>query len=65
MDPLQRLREAALAAKQAEREGDDALAAAEWRRYRLIDDARRDPDDLLSKGIALSEMALNLSSQAR
>jgi hypothetical protein len=65
MDPLQRLREAAAAAKQAEEQGEDGLAAAEWRRFRLINDANRDPDELLSEGIALSAMALDLSTQPR
>jgi hypothetical protein len=65
MDPLQRLRDAAAAAKRAEEQGEDGLAAAEWRRFRLINDANRDPDDLLSEGIALSAMALDLSSQPR
>jgi hypothetical protein len=65
MDAPQRLREAATAAKQAEKQGEDGLAAAEWRRYRLINDANRDPDDLLSEGIALSAMALDLSAQSR
>lgn len=65
MDPLQRLKDAAAAAKQAEEHGEDGLAVAEWRRFRLIKDANRDPDDLLSEGIALSEMALDLAAQPR
>jgi hypothetical protein len=63
MNPPQRLEEAAAAAKQAEGEGKDGIAAAEWRRYRLIDDATRNPDDLLAEGVALSERAIELASQ--
>lgn len=55
-----RLAEAASAAKAAEARGDDPVAAREWRRYRLIEDASRDPEDLLAEGIALSEAALTL-----
>jgi len=50
-----RLAEAARAAKVAEGRGDDATAIREWRRYRLIKDAGRDPEDLLAEGIALSD----------
>jgi negative regulator of sigma E activity len=63
MDPQQRLKEAADNAKRAEGQGDDPLAASEWRRYRLIKDAMRDPDELLNEGIALSGMAIELASQ--
>ncbi|MGE5281920.1 MAG: hypothetical protein ACM3N0_06295 [Chloroflexota bacterium] len=41
-------------ARAAEARGDDVTAAEEWRRYRLIRDAARDPDELLTEGIALS-----------
>jgi hypothetical protein len=54
------LAEAASAAKAAEARGDDPAAAREWRRYRLIEDAGRDPEDLLVEGIALSVTALAL-----
>jgi len=65
MDPQQRLKEVGAGAKRAEEQGDDGLAAAEWRRYRLIEDATRDPDELLAEGIALSELAIELASQPR
>lgn len=65
MDTAQRLREASAKAKQAEAQGDDALAAAEWRRYRLIEDAARDPEDLLAEGIALSVQAIELAAATR
>jgi hypothetical protein len=65
MDSQQRLREAGASAKRAEEQGDDGLAAAEWRRYRLIEDATRDPEVLLSEGVALSELAIELASQSR
>jgi hypothetical protein len=59
-DQVDRLATAASAAKAAESRGDDALAAHEWRRYRLIEDASRDPEDLLTEGVALSVAATSL-----
>jgi len=59
-DQSDRLAEAASAAKAAEARGDDPAAAREWRRYRLIEDASRDPEELLAEGIALSVTALAL-----
>jgi hypothetical protein len=52
-----RLSAAAAAAKVAEARGEDALAAREWRRYRLIVDVARDPEELLVEGVALSVSA--------
>jgi negative regulator of sigma E activity len=60
MDQAGRLAEAASAAKAAEGRGEDAIATREWRRYRLIEDASRDPEELLSEGIALSVAARTL-----
>jgi hypothetical protein len=57
----QRLHEAARMARAAEFRGDDAVANEAWRRYRLIRDAGRDPDELLAEGIALSNMAIELA----
>lgn len=54
--------EAGARATAAEQYGDDALAGKEWRRYRLIRDAHRDPDELLAKGISLSVQAIELAS---
>jgi hypothetical protein len=65
VDSQQRLQVAGNNAKRAESQGDDRLAAAEWRRYRLIKDTTRDPDELLAEGIALSAVAIELASQAR
>lgn len=65
MEIQQRLKEVADSAKRAEDRGDDRLAAAEWRRYRLIKDATRDPDELLDEGIALSVTAIELASQSQ
>jgi hypothetical protein len=65
MDAQQRLQIAGNNAKRAEGRGDDRLAAAEWRRYRLIRDTTRDPDELLAEGIALSAVAIELASQPR
>ncbi|HEY2479529.1 MAG TPA: hypothetical protein VGI17_12465 [Solirubrobacterales bacterium] len=59
-DQEQRLADAARAAKAAEAGGDDVAAARAWRRYRLIDDAGRDPEQLLAEGIALSLAAQTL-----
>lgn len=52
-----RLSEAGARAQAAEAQGHDGLAGEEWRRYRLIEDASRDPDELLAEGIALSLLA--------
>jgi negative regulator of sigma E activity len=61
----QRLQEAARAARDAEARGDDAAANEAWRRYRLIQDTMRDPDELLAEGIALSAMAVRLAATDR
>jgi negative regulator of sigma E activity len=59
------LDEARRRARAAEASGNDAQAGEEWRRYRLIEDARRDPDDLLAEGIALSVQASELAAADR
>jgi hypothetical protein len=59
-----RLAEVAKAACAAEAQGDGPAASEAWRRYRLIRDAARDPDELLVEGIALSESAIELASSA-
>jgi hypothetical protein len=56
-----RLDRAASAAKAAESRGDDVLATREWRRFRLIEDAGRDAEELLAEGIALSVASLALA----
>lgn len=38
------------------------LAGEEWRRYRLIKDAARNPDELLTEGVALSMQAAELAA---
>jgi hypothetical protein len=65
MEAQRRLEEAGANAKRAEDQGDEGLAAAEWRRYRLIKDATRDPDELLTEGVAISQIAIELASQSR
>jgi hypothetical protein len=60
-----RLAVAASKARAAEASGDDALAGEEWRRYRLIRDANRDPDELLAEGIAMSMRAIELAKEMR
>jgi hypothetical protein len=64
-DAPHRLAEAGARARAAEAHGDDGLAGEEWRRYRLIKDASRDPDELLSEGIALSVQAAELAAATR
>ncbi|MFL5834194.1 MAG: hypothetical protein ACJ76B_09470 [Solirubrobacterales bacterium] len=61
----QRLTEAADRAKHAEQRGDDGLAAREWRSYRLIQDAARDPEELLAEGIDLSLRAIRLADASK
>lgn len=60
-----RLAVAGANAKAAEARGNDVLACEEWRRYRLIQDAARDPDELLAEGIALSAQAIELATASR
>jgi len=60
-----RLMEVGARAREAESRGDDARAGEEWRRYRLIEDASRDADDLLAEGIALSVQAIELAAAVR
>ncbi len=59
-----RLDEASSAARAAEAAGEDAMAGEAWRRYRLIRDAARDPDELLVEGIALSVSAIELATSS-
>lgn len=47
------------------RGGTDAAANEAWRRYRLISDTARDPDELLAEGIALSQMGIELAASDR
>ena len=63
MDQKQRLSEAAEKAKEAEDQGDQKLAMEEWRRFRLIRDAGRDPEELLAEGVALSARAIALTQK--
>jgi hypothetical protein len=56
-----RLDRTASAARLAEAAGNDALAGREWRRFRLIEDASRDAEELLAEGIALSVASLALA----
>jgi negative regulator of sigma E activity len=61
-DAAERLSETGDRASAAEARGDSAVAGEEWRRYRLIRDAARDPDELLAEGIALSVQAAELAA---
>lgn len=56
----ERMRAAAQHARDAQARGDDATANEAWRRYRLIRDAGRDPDELIAEGVELSKLALSL-----
>ena len=53
------LQEIAATATAAERRGDGWAANEEWRRYELVRDGGRDPDELLADGLALSRMAID------
>ncbi|MGI8592848.1 MAG: hypothetical protein ACR2ML_00480 [Solirubrobacteraceae bacterium] len=57
----ERLGATAEEARAAEQSGDWRAANDAWRRYRLIADAQRDPDDLLADGIRLSRLAIELA----
>ncbi|HWW66511.1 MAG TPA: hypothetical protein VNY83_00875 [Solirubrobacterales bacterium] len=63
--PPSRLAEAAAMARAAEARRDERAAGEAWRRYRLIRDAGRDPEELLAEGIALSNQALALAAPDR
>jgi hypothetical protein len=60
----QRLAQIAAEAHAAEARGDGWAAGEAWRRYELVRDAGRDPEDLLAEAIALSSIALDLADQA-
>jgi len=60
IDQQRRLQEAAAQAHAAQDHGDHAVANDAWRRYVLIEDALRDPQDLLDEGVALSRVAIDL-----
>ena len=51
---------AAAQAHSARDRGDHAAANQAWRRYVLIEDAPRDPRELLDEGVALSKVAIEL-----
>lgn len=60
----QRLRELAAEAVAAGERGDGWAAGEAWRRYELVRDGGRDPDELLAEGLALSALALELAREA-
>ena len=49
-----------MAAHDAVDRGDYREANEAWRRYALIADGMRDPQDLLDEGVALSKVAIDL-----
>jgi negative regulator of sigma E activity len=59
-----RLEQASESAYAAEAAGDEAAVGEAWRRYRLIRDALRDPDELLAEGIELSQTAIALAASS-
>ena len=63
IDQQRRLDEAATAAHAAQDRGDVWAANDAWRRYVLIADALRDPQELLDEGVALSKVAIDLWQQ--
>lgn len=60
IDQQRRLGQAASAAHAAQDRGDHAAANDAWRRYVLIEDGMRDPQELLDEGVALSKVAIAL-----
>lgn len=60
IDQQHRLQQAAARAHRAQDHGDLAGANEAWRQYVLIEDALRDPQDLLDEGVALSRLAIDL-----
>jgi hypothetical protein len=60
IDQQRRLQQAAAQAHSARDHGDHAGANEAWRRYVLIEDALRDPQELLDEGVALSKVAIDL-----
>ena len=64
MDRAVRLKELATAANAASDRGDGHAANELWRKYELVRDAGRDPDELIADGLRLSRMAVELAAQA-
>ena len=60
IDQHHRLQQAAAQAHSAQDRGDHVGANEAWRRYVLIEDALRDPQDLLDEGVGLSKVAIDL-----
>jgi len=60
----ERLAGLAAEARAAETRGDGWNAGEAWRRYELVRDGGRDPNELLAEGIALSRFALDLAEQS-
>lgn len=50
-------------ARAAEARCDGWTANELWRRYELVRDGGRDPDELLAEGVALSRVAIQLAEQ--
>lgn len=63
IDQQRRLRQAAAEARSAGARGDHGAANEAWRRYVLIEDTLRDPQELLDEGVALSKIAIDLWQQ--
>jgi len=63
IDQQRRLKHAAEQAHSAQDRGDLSGANEAWRRYVLIEDALRDPQELLDEGVALSKVAIDLWQQ--
>jgi len=55
-----RLEQAAAQAHAAQARGDHHTANDAWPRYVLMEDATRDPQELLDEGVALSKIAIDL-----
>lgn len=59
-----RLDQIAAEARAAEARRDGWSAGEAWKRYELVRDGGRDPDELLAEGVALSRMAIDLAGQS-
>ena len=58
------MKELAAQAVAAGQRGDGWDANEMWRRYGLVRDGGRDPDELLAEGVALSRFAMDLAARS-
>lgn len=63
-DRARELERLAAEAHEAERTGHAWAAGEVWKRYVLVCDGGRDPDELLAEGVELSRIAITFAEQA-